>query len=836
MANILNPESFTASFRWVGNSRVVDAGSQYSGFLPVLPNTLYSATGTASNSIILQASFYDADKRYLSAANISAAQSTITTVAGCYYVIVSIVLVQDIALSSLTVGGAAVFVPFYSERVVRPVYQTLSLKYRKTDRYFRKELDGGMKFVASDYDYIAGLAFDTRFLLSYTDTENRLPAHTSEFYKTDCIFNADDRVVEVKHAPVDEYTKLLAGISKSFNLVDIAPSTEPITLRRRPIIQVYIPGDSIVTNIMGGNHWHQDIQIEPVFDHTALTDTYKFANPKNMRLIPASYAAGLTLNVTGSYDSNGVNGQYRLRTQTENNGFGVISYRHLIVPVNAFADQFGSFRSVAYYETQATEGAAAPVSSMLFSGTNGNTGSFYFADYRVYVRYLTDKTSIRGTATYPIPSTDLVANNANYRQVIGYNATEFYTYDELVEYPTKFGRAPDGIASTPRYYKEYNLPVSTGLNDPVPIASPAWRGVSLWFFNTLASRYTEFVDGADVVMPDAYPLHNVIQTLLERIGSQLYFDNTAACSEFLYDPPGVFGSLEYLDFGAGGLTTQTTTDLKHYITPKSNILIGNYTQAAQKADISLGVVLNMLRDTHRLFWHVDGNRLRIEHVSWYQNGGTYAGQLIGTDLTGLKQPRNGLSWEFGQNKYSYDKNEMPARYEFAWMDGVSPAFAGNPIEVIGGYVQLDRVESVSVGSFSSDIDFMVSNPGESTKEGFAVFSTVSDAGVNRVPFIEIETDYNRFVVLQNGAWSWLYLHPRYHTYDLPTSQVKINKNAVSLPDNVTRYKKQEIIYPAPIGIDPYGLVQTGLGVGEIEEAAVNFESFMLSATIKHSTE
>ena len=55
---------------------------------------------------------------------------------------------------------------------------------------------------------------------------------------------------------------------------------------------------------------------------------------------------------------------------------------------------------------------------------------------------------------------------------------------------------------------------------------------------------------------------------------------------------------------------------------------------------------------------IEGNKLRIEHIYWFMNGGSYADSpLVGRDLTTERMMRNGKQLDYAQGIYSYDKPE-----------------------------------------------------------------------------------------------------------------------------------------------------------------------------------
>lgn len=839
--NLLDPLSVIDKVRLTGNTGVTSTDNNYftTDYMPVTDGNyeVHRGTGMTATDV----TFFD-DKKNRTGGITNVDYSTFSIGGGTAKFVKISFHRTDLTVSKETAGmsfntGSA-YAIYYISKKVTPIYKKLTRGYdlQSQQQYYREKLDGTLSLHRKDYDYVDALPFDKQLLLLVSDTEGVLNDYVGYFYKTDCKWDADDRKVQIKTKPYDHYQKIESGLQKRFNLIEQAPELQEIQLRRRPVIQVYIAGDNTITNILGGTQWEQEIQTDPIFDHNALTSTYKFYNTENIRVLPASYASSLSTDVTGEYDDNrlNLNGLYRLEhVQT-----GGMYWRGSYYQIVRVSD------NVVLYKTPNTDWNNTSVNTLLFTGINGETGSFYFTEYRIYTRYYTDLLEIERTgqspvSTYPVPSEDIVANNSNYKQVVGYNlgTDKFAIYDQFVDTPTKFGRVPDGAPDAGKYYKEFLVSVVTGLSNPLPVSSSNWRAVSLWFFNDINIRYTEFIDGQDFTLRDAFPLNSVIQKLLEAVGSNLSFSNDTEHSEFLYSTTNPLGSFPYLDFNGGSISTAYSGNLTYFITPKSNIISANYDQPAARAEVTLDQVFKVLRDTLKLYWHVENGKLRMEHISWYQRGGTYGSNLIGTDITALVNPRNGKKWNFNQNKWEFDKEQMPERFEYGWMDDVTAPFQGHPIQIISNYVQEGRVEDLRVNGFTTDIDFVQSNPQEVSKDGFCLISTVMHEGKYKVPFISANLGYNSEVVMQNGWLSWLALHNKYHVYDLPADRANINGTDVTLYQNNTRQKKQEVSFPAKgFTIDPYKLVKTGLGNGIVDKLKIDMQSYIVKATIKHDTD
>lgn len=134
----------------------------------------------------------------------------------------------------------------------------------------------------------------------------------------------------------------------------------------------------------------------------------------------------------------------------------------------------------------------------------------------------------------------------------------------------------------------------------------------------------------------------------------------------------------------------------------------------------------MQRDCFRCFWYIEDNKFKIEHISWFRNGGSYSGNpVIGTDLTQLENIRNGKKWGFATSEYSFDKVDMPERFQFKWMDDVTQGFEGLPMQVISKYVTAGKIEDINISNFTSDVDMMMLAPGEMSNDGFGLFAAVT---------------------------------------------------------------------------------------------------------------
>lgn len=376
---------------------------------------------------------------------------------------------------------------------------------------------------------------------------------------------------------------------------------------------------------------------------------------------------------------------------------------------------------------------------------------------------------------------------------------------ELTDEPTPWGRTPDG-----RYYVKPDVE-GMQLN---PIARTLWRYTSLWVL--MLSSENEVALQKAFTLRDAYSLATTIKALLAQVAPSLTFDATTAYSQFLF---GTNPIVEGEEIGT------------LYITQKTNLLRGEYSQPAMNAPITLGTVLDMLRKVYGLYWFIDGNKLRIEHVSWFDNGKTYTGdRQVGADLTMMVNPRNGRAWAYLTGEWQYSRAEMSERYEYEWMDESTDVFRGKPIDVVGAFVERGKIEEVSISNFNADIDYILMNPSDVSEDGFAVMAAVNHV----VPVISMTVD-GQTVRAQNGGMSMTYVQPRYLIYNMPSWSLKVN-GADTVAKSIMKGRTQQVKVPCGRDdLDMMKLVRTEIGDGEVTKVTMPLLSRVEKVTLVYPT-
>ena len=539
-----------------------------------------------------------------------------------------------------------------TKQTVRPNYKddlTLDYELETNQRFYRAKLSGKINFVRADYDIINNAPFDSEFFLyieksdDWGQTYNQY--YKAKFMKTDCTFNDDDKLVTVQPETIDQYNDVLAGLEKEYNLIELAPQIEFLTIRKRPLIQIYVPGDSIVSCFLGGTNWEQDANATT--DQNALIQTYHFALCNILKeiqitshgspavisgLYTGRMATGASTNVFEGklYPELNVN-YYIYITQQRING---LPFGAVVVEIRKQSDDTAMFRYI--------KSTTLPFDTLEFDLTavegSGATGTMHadMKSYNIYARYLCDVEKIDDLNTYPLPADDIVDNNRNYRRAIGYAIDVAFISNNFSDTPTEWGLADSG--------KYFEPPYSIYGQTFYPIARSTWRYASLWFGFYLMDWILEKKARKAYTLRDVFTLSSCINVLLKEFAPGITHEATPEYSQFLYNTNNPISGKSF----------------KLLISQKSNIINGEYQTPAQKAPITLQQIMTMLRDIYKCYWYIEDGKFKIEQINWFRNGGSYGyNPIIDYDLTQLENVRNGKKLSFSTSKYSFDKVDIP---------------------------------------------------------------------------------------------------------------------------------------------------------------------------------
>lgn len=772
---------------------------------------------------------------------------------------------------------------------VYPHYKQLKKKLKKENNqmFFRESLDGKINLFGQDYLLVKNASIESTIYF-YVYKGQTLFASAS-FNKSDCKFDHFKKSVELKLKYNDKYSKILDAYENTYDLIKLTPALTPITLTKRCVVQIYIQGEKTLSNYAGGTYWETDVD-EQVDDEKALTGKYHFSKgPKFVEVdlqgfnydINAVYK-GLSdnniWNATSKRKDGGVvykmpcsikftkvanandvfrgGSQVKLLSSGSGNGTyaqaakGFYRYDTYIIEIYTGRDGTGTkiYQSDYQYgkDTNFTLAAGKglypmsrieqPTPQKDPTPHTFNLGE-YVVEYQVWGRLLCDVDKVPSHEaghegeyidTYDLPRDDFATPRRNYRKCIGLRGFDssssvvtIHQTESTSETPTSYGMNDFGEYFMPPYsllYSRYYY----------PLARSSWANVSLWvglgmagvtwpFEEFCAETYKEYS------IKDVYHIGDAIKALLAEIDPTISHDKTAEYSSFLY--------------GHTGASASALGNCDIYITQKTNILKGEYDQAAQKAEIKFKQLMDMLRDCFRCFWYIDDqNRLRIEHVSYFMKGLSYNQPIIQTDLTKKSDKFNKKAALYCQQEVEYDKSDLTSRYEFKYMDDVTKAMGGDLfINVNNAYIQKDKTEEINIDGFTADIDYMLFLPDDFSNDGFALIMADSNKKVPIVKQqIKDEKQYNNTFEVYAQNWYASFNELAWH-YMEDISGNNISNNNISLhPGHVKRCMKHNVEFPSSqLSIDVYKLIATDIGNGYIEEVTSNIDTDMTEIELRY---
>lgn len=762
-------------------------------------------------------------------------------------------------------------------KLQEPHYSKLENKYKKeTDQvFFRSSLEGSIKVFGADYDFIKLQSLETKYLLLVTDNKGKVLALNS-FAKTDCKLDDTRHSIELKLSSIDRYSKLMDKYDNTYDLIKLSPAITPLTLTKRLLYQFYIQGANSVSCYANGTYWEQDVN-EAIDDADALKRKYYFTeNFSKQEIIveqeQSDYFAGTYIrdeSYNGYMWVHTTNKNLVLLldplTDTEKAGYHTSGWPYGNIlnaatgthPRNTSGENRNSLYWIRLKNKRVYGSAGTPnlksksvyctsYSIKKFDGIFGsnsdadyrlkkevdNTDAFNLRDclidYTIWARILADVDTVIELSTgqtktlYDLPKDDFVSERINYRKCIGMTGLQVKQTGYTVKHPTKYGRNDYGEYFSNNFV---NAMTKTG-HMPVPISRSTWANTSLWAI--IPDEWVLFEDQfrVEFVLKDAFSLADVIKSLLHKIDPLIKFEATSEYSMFFYGGIQIsWHSAKYVP----------------YIAPKSNVLKGNYDQAAQKAEITFEQVMNMLRECFKCYWYIDNsNRLRIEHISYFMKGLSYSNPDLQFDLTKKYDKFNKKIVLHAQETTSYNKDDLNSRYEFNWMDDSTDTFDGVDIDIKSVYTQSNKTEEVNSEVFSTDIDLMLYAPDKFSNDGFALM--IADKDTGKVPIVSVsglrddEYIYTYEAMPQNYLCSWLYLI-RYYMLDMPAYRIKYTRAPISDAYRVTGLKQfiqQDIEFQTDEKIDLNKAIKTSIGTGIIDSLSINIDTHLINATLVYS--
>lgn len=701
--------------------------------------------------------------------------------------------------------------------------------------FYRAKINGSLAF-RFDFDAILAKGYNYTHIIVlqwYDDSDDTWKEMwRGQFTLTDCEIDYDTNTISVQPTTLDRYTAILDALESEYNLVKLSAKLTPVNILIRPCTQIYLAGNTRISNYVGGNSWDAECeQAAPIALYTG-----NWLQLRNCAWFYLDYTSGQYA---------GKHAVYYARFVMPESPF---DFYDITMPVDGrvynsdgtYVEdtlQCRLFDNMANkWEFYITDGGGNEVMTIYYDKANdtayddnywnSHEGSMiensYFRWDRFYGRTICQSelasVTIGGNTydLYDIENMD-IAGNYNYNKFIKYVAAETYPTIETSADPTGWPESAEG-----RYFVK---PQNTSTRKYFPIAAESWGSVSYWFYASAMAETIETLLVTSRTIRDGYDLRNAIIRLLLKADWQGQ-----------YVISGILGgSQDYAGYR-----------FLPVITAKSNVISSYYDTPAQNAPISLGMIFTMLKQVYKIYWYIDENdNLHLEHISYFDNGYRYTEDepAILVDLTSKIHTRTYESKVFGQNKIKYDKQDMPQQYTFSWMDKQTMAFTGFPIYCNDQYVNKGGKDDNNIGNFDTDVDFILTAPSEVSKDGFVLFA---------LPFynnayqhtLRIETisivdengdDYE--LKVQNAEGAFAKIHENMWRYALPCENVTIN-NLPTTAITTGRYKLQTIEFADESMADILReisncnmAIRTQQGDGYIKTISINLNSLAAKADL-----
>ena len=647
---------------------------------------------------------------------------------------------------------------------VHPVFgDDIRIKFSKEkDQVFqRTTVEGTVKFVREDFDLIASCSHNSILQIGVYNGSTLLG--TSDFIKSDCELDYDDRVCTIKITTKDKYDDFLAKYDNKYNLPKLAPPITSLTLHKRPILQFYFLHDKKITNLFGNMSFEVNARsgAEDKVEADVLDCGFTKCFHWRKINVPISSAYPSIQEVSGDYI-----GQFTSIVEGSKCWRGDNQY-YLSRLFAQFEDDEGNpyTRDIQATVTETGLAISVEVDVMMYDDESGSyypvsIGTGAGDERTIFCRMLSDyggTSAGESKVDLTSVSDDVAEENYNYRYAWTVSfldlSTRIIISDVVQAEPTEYGIDGDGnyfVAPTP----------SATENAIYPIGWSMWIPVSIWFESspsldvTLRSNFD-----TTYVLRDAYAIHDAINLLLQAMDVPYDFQANSPYSEFLYG------------YSFGLIDTIPSPKMRSnyiYITPITNVKKTRYEQPARKGDITLKQILDMFKKVYQCYWYLDGvGRLCIEHISYFKNNQTY-GLYTPTpiiNLTTMKDMPNGKMWSFDTSTVKFDRKNCPSRYEFEWGNDCTEQFNGYAIDILDKPAEGTGKESNAVTNFTADIDYTVIYPSGVSDDIYAIMEANKSTGEVQIIDVTLLSG-NPVYSMQNGYLSFLFAEQNYWPYDL----------------------------------------------------------------------
>ena len=746
----------------------------------------------------------------------------------------------------------------YTIKECSPVYSKLLKENEKEadQQYMTSKLNGKVSFFNDDYDFISPLLNKYIYVLENIASGKRDVAY---FTKPDCEIDTLTKKATVNLQTKDIYSLIKAKWATRYNILEALPETTSIKSTRMPVVQLYLLGAPTAISFVGNNF----IETEVSKKKTDLDDVAAFGFwtadillEIEIRDCPIQEANGLYVGDAGTgllYLS--TNKSYYIQPSSPNPGPFYLSKMEEGVVTRLYKSTRAIYPA-AIYQAAVEDKLYWQYGNAPFDMVEVNSGATVAFSglppiyYYVTARVLADKSYSPEFPIRLVPPSDFVNTGWNYKACINFahrpsSVSTFmnvYISGKSLEEPTPYGKNDFGT------YFIYDLDRGPTTSKPIaPVGKDMWANSSIW-------AQPNNIYGSEIMDPlfteyeikDCIPISEALKAAIKKTGLPISHEATLEYSAFLYGRlwPGDIGTLQGPRFSV-------------FISQITNLLKTNYSQAAQKAEVSLKELLDELAILFKCYWFIDSqNRLRIEHISYFLQGGTYneTTHVIGADLTTSQDKFNLKKFAYDQQKISFDSSSFASSYKFMWPSIAFEQFNIEKLAFYDSYLTDSEAKEITSNIFASDINAMTLQPEKFSNDGFALLCPIRVIGEGlQLPITTFKVkkqsnveNLEYLVPTLNGLASWNNLI-YFHMWDMPGSHInpqgligRCSDNDTTIVDyptevkSVERIVKQENVVFIPTGdIATNSLIKTNIGEGSIEKLSTDIDTNLTTATLKY---
>lgn len=729
-----------------------------------------------------------------------------------------------------------------NEYVVHPAYDSLKMKYSRQsgEMYYNKDIDTEFTLINDECDIVKQSSYYTKFVLEIYDRGTKIAE--GAFRKTECKFDNDKRTAKFSVNANVLYELIESKKGDEYDLIKLGLEKRNLSYTIYPMVQYYELGTMNMLNIVQCEMAHKEsatqidalselvgIDKDGAFSRQNIADTVSLY----IRItIPSGQEGAGTYEYFGMwYVKVGTTYHYRIpkvgdntwyfKMEITNDNYGYTvglalfdNNNHRKTTTNWLEEASMMTEDSIIIFTE--DGSSGYIASMKISACLCRAiGRTFTSDERVPSDWSNIAFAIGGAD--PMYSGKGMKNWCTIKQPYSHivSCTTFSATDQ------GYGHKPND--PTQFYCKPDNQHIYA------PIMTTCWSDYhSFWVAVDEMSADAALIQGRNntqnVTCKDMYEIGSVIKALLAKIDSRISFEPNYNYSHFLYDP-------------INPVSSQPNGSM--LITQKTNIIYTGYEYPAWKAPIHLEYILDFLKNGLNCYWYLDSeNHFHIEHISYFIKGMTYGidprNKVV---LSDRYDARNVRPQSYMTNKWQYKgADKQTTRIEFSWMDETGEIFDDYPIVVTDAYKfsETEQTEKRKVSMVTTDINFIYAMSDGVSNEGFAVATTQYIGGDN----IEIGTAKKDGIEfsLQNSGMSFFHIIPLYMLYNIQSEKVTLH-DEVQLHNVpvIDKMRQNDVTFQVNDGevVTPMTLIETGVGIGEIESLELDLATNTAKATLKY---